>query len=113
MHPDMHLHYYFHMVFRCTVFRCPPKSWVHKNLAFFSFPTETKLSQKWVATLKARAMDYKWKSSHRVYGAHFPGPLIRDKQYPRHIPFGGRTGQIVWQVGVYDLLNAEATGVME
>lgn len=24
-----------------------------------------------------------------------------------------RTGQIVWQVGVYDLLNAEATGVME
>lgn len=59
-------------------------------LHFFSFPTETKLSQKRVATLKARAMNYKWKSSHRVYGAHFPGPLIRDKQYPGHIPFGGQ-----------------------
>ena len=110
-HPVTHLDYIFPMPFRCAVFRCPHKSWVHKNLTFFSFPTDPKLKQKWVAALKARTMDYKWQSSHRVCSAHFPGGC---KYGTNNIPAvfprkDKRTGQIVWQVDISYLLNAEAT----
>ena len=99
------------MPFKCAVFRCPHKSWVHKNLTFFSFPTDPKLKQKWVAALKARKMDYKWQSNHRVCSAHFPG----GRRYePSNIPAvfprkDNGTGQILWPVDIPYLLNAEAT----
>ena len=101
-HPGTHLDYDFHMPFRCAVLRGPHKSWVHKNLTFFSFPTDPKLKQKWVAALKARTMDYKWQSSHRVCSAHFHGgrrygtnniPAV----FPRK---DNRTGQVVWPVDI-------------
>ena len=99
------------MPFKCAVFRCPHKSWVHKTLAFFSFPTDPKLKQKWVAALKARTMDYKWQPNHRVCSAHFPG----GRRYgTNHIPAvfprkDKRTDQIVWPIDISYLLNAEAT----
>ena len=70
-HPDTHLDYVSDTPFRCAVFRCPHKSWVHKNLTFISSPTDPKLKQKWVAALEARTMDYKWQSKHRVCSAHY------------------------------------------
>ena len=99
------------MPFKCAVFRCPHKSWVHKNLAFFSFPTDPKLKQKWVAALKARTMDYKWQSNHRVCSAHFPGGRrYGTNNIPAVFPRKDkRTDQIVWPIDISYLLNAEAT----
>ena len=110
-HPDTHLDYILDIPFRCAVFCCPHKSWVHKNLTFFSFPTDPKLKQKWVAALKARTMDYKWQSSHRVCSAYFPGGRrYGTNNIPAVFPRKDkRTGQIVWAVDISDLLNAEAT----
>ena len=99
------------MPFKCAVFRCPHKSWVHKNLTFFSFPTDPKLKQKWVAALKARKMDYKWQSNHRVCSAHFPGGRrYGTNNIPAVFPRKDkRTDQIVWPIDISYLLNAEAT----
>lgn len=99
------------MPFSCAVFRCPHKSWVHKNLTFFSFPTDPKLKQKWVAGLKARTMDYKWQSNHRVCSAHFHGGRrYGTNNIPAIFPLKDtRTGQIVWPVDISYLLNADAT----
>ena len=110
-HPDTHIDYVSGMQFRCAVFRCPHKSRVHKNLTFFSFPTDPKLTQKWVAALKARTMDYKRQSKHRVCSAHFPGGRrYGTNNIPAVFPRKDkRTGQIVWPVGISYLLNAEAT----
>ena len=110
-HPDTHLNYVSDMPFRCAVFRCPHKSWVHKNLTFFSFPTDPKLKQKWVAALKARTMDYKWQSNHRVCSAHFPGGRrYGTNNIPAVFPRKDtKTDQIVWPVDISYLLNAEAT----
>ena len=110
-HPDTHLDYVSDMPFRCAVFRYLHKSWVHKNLTFFSFPTDPKLKQKWVAALKARTMDYKWQSKHRVCSAHFPGGRrYGTNNIPAVFPRKDkRTGQIVWPVDISYLLNAEAT----
>ena len=111
LHQDTHLNYVFDMPFRCAVFRCPHKSWVHKSLTFFGFPTDPKLKQKWVAALKARAMNYKWQSNHRVCSAHFPGGCrYRTNNIPAaFFSEGQKTGQIVWPVDISYMLNAEAT----
>ena len=99
------------MPLRCAVFRCPHKSWVHNNLTFFSFPTDPKLKQKWVAALRARTMYYKWQSNHRVCSAHFPGGRrYETNNIPAVFPRKDNgTGQILWPVDIPYLLNAEAT----
>ena len=110
-HPDTQLYKVSDMPFKCSVFRCPHKSWVRKNLTFFSFPTGPKLKQKSVAALKARTMDYKWQSNHRVCSAHFPGGRrYGTNNNPAVFPQKDkRTGQIVWPIDMSYLLNAEAT----
>ena len=110
-HPDTHLNYVSDMPFRCAVFHYPHKSWVHKNLTFFSFPRDTKLKQKWVAALKARTMDYKWQANHGVCSAHFPGGRrYGTNNIPAVFPRKDKkTDQIVWPVDISYLLNAEAT----
>ena len=66
------------------------------------------LKQKWVASLKAREMDYKWESNPVcVCSAHFPGGT---NNIPAVFPRKDKnTGQIVWPVDISYLLNGEAT----
>ena len=95
------------MPFKCAVFCCPHKSWIHKNLTFYSFPKDSKLKRKWIVALKTRTMDYHWQASDRVCSAHFPrGHYNRDKDIPAIFPRKDKKAdQIVWPVDISNLLK--------
>ena len=98
------------MPFKWAVFCCPHKSWIHKNLTFYSFPKNSKLKKKWIVALKTRTMewmDYHWQASDRVCSAHFPrGHYNRDKYIPTIFPRKDKKNdQIVWPIDISNLLK--------
>ena len=98
------------MPYKCAVGGCPHKSWIHKTLTFYSFPSDKKLKRKWISAINLRTKSYKWTASDRVCSAHFrDGHKYGCNDIPSIFPrLDLKTDQIVWPVDISCLLLKKA-----